>query len=85
MKRALAVLLSLTMLFSLSSAAYAEEDKQTTELSNINGPSVYLSRSDKLEFADQMSSVYAQKLLLNEVKVPTRDLIDNLLLQVSIA
>lgn len=81
----MAVLLSLTMLFSLSSAAYAEEDKQTTELSNINGPSVYLSRSDKLEFADQMSSVYAQKLLLNEVKVPTRDLIDNLLLQVSIA
>lgn len=72
------------MLSALSFSAFATESEPSTTPNNLTSNSIYMSATDKTNFAAQMDEVYAQKVKANEVKTPTRELIDSLLLQVSI-
>lgn len=73
------------MLTIFSFSSFAAGSRASTISSSPISNSVYLSATDKEHFATQMDAIYLQKVMKNEVNIPTRELIDSLLLQVSIA
>ncbi len=79
------MLLAAVMFVSLPVKIYATEMHNEAFSKGETGISIYLSAEDKLEFASRMDEAYAQSRMNNTAKTPTREVVDALLLRVSIA